>query len=252
MALENVVAMLTANMFEDVEPTAVLAKREVRPGQEKEEEEAAAKKAAAEAEAAAKEGEAAEAAKAADAAKAVAADAAAAAKKEEGEERKEGEEEEAAKKEAEEEAKKEEEEAAAGPVRTEWLVKFGDDEEPIWVDAKYVSQEVVDDFESGLEYAQAAEVVDCRQRGTMRKYLVRWQDDYPDTWEPEEHVSPDLVAQWEQKQREGKEDGGSGSGSGGPSSPAGDLQAVGSSSGHAVGGDAAAPAPAEQLQGTAV
>ena len=45
--------------------------------------------------------------------------------------------------------------------------------QPIWVDAKYVSPEVIDDFESGLEYAQAAAVVGMRQRGTMRKYLVR-------------------------------------------------------------------------------
>lgn len=45
--------------------------------------------------------------------------------------------------------------------------------QPVWVDEKYVSQEVVEDFEAGLEYAQAEAVLDCRQRGTMRKYLVR-------------------------------------------------------------------------------
>lgn len=45
--------------------------------------------------------------------------------------------------------------------------------QPIWVDAKYVSQEVAEDYESGLEYAQAEAVVGMRQRGTMRKYLVR-------------------------------------------------------------------------------
>ena len=28
----------------------------------------------------------------------------------------------------------------------------------------------------------------------------RWGDDYPDTWEPEEHVSPDLIALWERQQ----------------------------------------------------
>ena len=37
-----------------------------------------------------------------------------------------------------------------------------------------MSPEVAEDFESGLEYAQAAAVLDMRQRGTMRKYLVRW------------------------------------------------------------------------------
>lgn len=45
--------------------------------------------------------------------------------------------------------------------------------QPVWVDEKYVSQEVVEDFEAGLEYAQAEAVLGCRQQGTMRKYLVR-------------------------------------------------------------------------------
>jgi hypothetical protein len=43
----------------------------------------------------------------------------------------------------------------------------------VWVDARYVSSEVVDDFEQGLEYADAECVLEMRQRGTMRKYLVR-------------------------------------------------------------------------------
>ena len=45
--------------------------------------------------------------------------------------------------------------------------------QPVWVDAKYVSPEVVADYEGGLEYARAAAVLDVRQRGTMLKYLVR-------------------------------------------------------------------------------
>lgn len=45
--------------------------------------------------------------------------------------------------------------------------------QPVWVDEKYVSREVVEDFEGGLEYATAEAVVGMRQRGTMRKYLVR-------------------------------------------------------------------------------
>jgi hypothetical protein len=36
-----------------------------------------------------------------------------------------------------------------------------------------VSPEVVEDFESGLEYAQAEAVVGMRQKGTMRVYLVK-------------------------------------------------------------------------------
>ena len=30
--------------------------------------------------------------------------------------------------------------------------------------------------------------------------ICRWLDGYPDSWEPEEHVSPDLVALFEQQQ----------------------------------------------------
>ncbi|KAL4422282.1 hypothetical protein ABPG75_008479 [Micractinium tetrahymenae] len=214
MALENVVQMLTANMFEDVEPAAVLERRVVYPEAEKKEGE--------ETEGQQKEGE----------------------KKEEGEEKKaEG-----------EEQKEEGEEAAvaAGPARTEWLIKFPDEDEPVWVEERYVSREVVEDYEAGLEYAQAEAVLDCRQRGTMRNYLVRWQDGYPDTWEPEEHVSPDLIALYERQKglfdassdADGSDTGGSDSSSSGG----------GSNGGHASGAGvvaAAAAAPATQLQGTA-
>lgn len=32
--------------------------------------------------------------------------------------------------------------------------------------------------------------------------FCRWQDDYPDSWEAEESISPDIVAIWEQKQKQ--------------------------------------------------
>lgn len=32
--------------------------------------------------------------------------------------------------------------------------------------------------------------------------IVRWQDDYPDSWEAEEGVSPDIIALWEQQQQQ--------------------------------------------------
>ncbi|PRW45505.1 signal recognition particle 43 kDa chloroplastic [Chlorella sorokiniana] len=154
MALENVIQMLTANMFEDVDPAAVLEKR---------------------------------------------------VNEESG--------------------------------HTEWLVKFDDEEEPVWVDAKYVSQEVVEDYESGLEYAQAEAVVGMRQQGTMRKYLIKWSDDYPETWEPEEHVSPDLIRQWEEQHQ----------GLGGSSSN-GSNGSQGSAAAASANG---AAAPSMQLQGSA-
>ena len=80
----------------------------------------------------------------------------------------------------------------------EFLVQFPDEEEPAWVAAKYVSEEVAADFDAGLEYCEAESVVDVRNRGDSRTYLVRWGDGYPDSWEPEEHVSPDLVRLFEE------------------------------------------------------
>lgn len=34
----------------------------------------------------------------------------------------------------------------------------------------------------------------------MMVWARRWQDDYPDSWEPEESVSSDIIALWEQQQ----------------------------------------------------
>jgi signal recognition particle protein len=62
----------------------------------------------------------------------------------------------------------------------------------LWVPEKYVSEEVAQDWEDGLEYAEADRVIDVRNKGDSRSYLVRWCDG-KETWEPEEHVSGDLV-----------------------------------------------------------
>lgn len=76
---------------------------------------------------------------------------------------------------------------------TEYLVKFSDEQDPVWIAEKYMSEEVISDFREGLEYSQAGEIVDVRNKGDSRAYLVRWMDGYPDSWEPEEHVSQDLI-----------------------------------------------------------
>lgn len=64
------------------------------------------------------------------------------------------------------------------------------------------------DFDSGLEYAEAQCLVDVRNRGDSRTYLVRWGDGYPDSWEPEEHVSPDLIRLFEEERAQGNGTGG--------------------------------------------
>ena len=80
----------------------------------------------------------------------------------------------------------------------EYLVKFPDEEEPIWVPEKYVSEDVISDYLEGLEYAIAKEIIDVRNKGDSRSYLIRWEDG-TETWEPEEHVSnpQDLVYMFE-------------------------------------------------------
>lgn len=79
----------------------------------------------------------------------------------------------------------------------EYLVKFETDEDPQWVAEKYMSEEVVDDYREGLEYASGERIIDVRNKGDSRAYLVRWMDGHPDTWEPEEHVSSDLIYMFE-------------------------------------------------------
>ncbi|GLC39901.1 Signal recognition particle 43 kDa protein, chloroplastic [Pleodorina starrii] len=77
----------------------------------------------------------------------------------------------------------------------EFLVSFpaedGRDDE--WVSERNVGAEVLEDFLAGLEYGQAAEVLDVVQVRTERRFKVRWADGYPTSWEPEEHVPPQLI-----------------------------------------------------------
>jgi signal recognition particle protein len=83
----------------------------------------------------------------------------------------------------------------------EFLIKFSDEEEPVWMPDKYVSEEVIQDYESGLEYAEAESIIDVRNRGDSRTYLVRWGDGYPDSWEDEENVSLDLIKIFEESRK---------------------------------------------------
>jgi signal recognition particle protein len=83
----------------------------------------------------------------------------------------------------------------------EFLIKFPGEEEPLWTHEKYVSAEVIEDYESGLEYAEAESIVDVRNRGDSRTYLVRWGDGYPDSWEDEENVSLDLIKIFEESKK---------------------------------------------------
>ena len=56
-----------------------------------------------------------------------------------------------------------------------------------------------EDFEAGLEYAQAVEILDSREvEGNCgREYLVRWTDGAADSWEDEDNIVASLVQAYE-------------------------------------------------------
>lgn len=84
----------------------------------------------------------------------------------------------------------------------EYLVKWKDGEDNEWVKAALIAEDLVADFEAGLEYAVAEAVVGKRvgDDGTM-EYLVKWTDIEDATWEPEGNVDSDLIAEFETGQK---------------------------------------------------
>lgn len=89
----------------------------------------------------------------------------------------------------------------------EYLVEWRDGGEREWVKAAWVAEDLVSDFEAGLEYAVAEAVLDKRQAATATaeggdswEYLVKWVDIEEATWEPAENVDTELVQKFEQQQ----------------------------------------------------
>ena len=125
----------------------------------------------------------------------------------------------------------------------EFLVEWPEaDVEPTWVPLKHMAEDVVEDFDKGLEYATAERILDKREvvveaakDNSIRKmmerrdermraeregdqeaaamadqeeeeveekvieYLVEWSDGYEASWEPEDHVTEDLVRVFEEE-----------------------------------------------------
>lgn len=83
----------------------------------------------------------------------------------------------------------------------EYLVRWKDGEVNEWVKARYVAEDLVRDYEAGLEYAVAEGVVGKRLGDDGKnEYLVKWTDIDEATWEPEENVDPDLIKEFEEAQ----------------------------------------------------
>jgi signal recognition particle protein len=63
------------------------------------------------------------------------------------------------------------EDPEAGPGPTEYLVLWSDGSEETWEPERNVADDVIADFEAGLEYASAKRVLE-RRRGAVNEYLV--------------------------------------------------------------------------------
>lgn len=83
--------------------------------------------------------------------------------------------------------------------QVEYLVKWKDGADNEWVKAGLIGEDLVRNFEEGLEYAVAECLVGRREGdGGRREYLVKWTDKEEATWEPEENVDPDLIKDFEE------------------------------------------------------
>ncbi|XP_074571772.1 putative signal recognition particle 43 kDa protein, chloroplastic [Curcuma longa] len=102
--------------------------------------------------------------------------------------------------------------------RREYLVEWREGGEREWVRAAWVAEDLVADYEAGLEYGVAEAVVGRRKatEGEGWEYLVKWVDMEEETWEPEENVNRDLIEEFDRKQEKAAaevsdEDGGAAS-----------------------------------------
>ncbi|KAM0835972.1 hypothetical protein ACQ4PT_062589 [Festuca glaucescens] len=85
----------------------------------------------------------------------------------------------------------------------EYLVEWRDGGDREWVKAPWVAEDLVKDFEDGLEYGVVEAIVDRRPAADGEwEYLVKWVDIEEATWEPAENVDADLVQEFDRQQSE--------------------------------------------------
>ncbi|KAF1896759.1 hypothetical protein Lal_00034459 [Lupinus albus] len=66
------------------------------------------------------------------------------------------------------------------------------------VRARFVAEELVRDYEAGLEYAVAEAVVDSRSGDDGKlEFLIKWADLDEPTWEPEDNVDDELIKEFQ-------------------------------------------------------
>ena len=91
----------------------------------------------------------------------------------------------------------------AGTV-TEYLVRWSDGSEDSWEPAENVGEDLIRDFEEGMEYGEVEAVLGKRRSAEASEggpggveYLVKWADAEEPSWEPEENLDEEVVAEYE-------------------------------------------------------
>ena len=98
-------------------------------------------------------------------------------------------------------------EAAQG---VEYLVHWGDGAADTWEPERNVADDVIADFEAGLEYASAVAIASQRRLGGTTEYLVTWADGAEPSWQEEEQIDEGVMRAWLDVRGEagGKQQGG--------------------------------------------
>lgn len=72
---------------------------------------------------------------------------------------------------------------------------------PLFASCLGMLVQVVQDFEAGLEYAEAVLLKDSRRKGDSKEYLVQWSDGAADSWEGEDNITRALVSAFERERK---------------------------------------------------
>ena len=84
-------------------------------------------------------------------------------------------------------------EAAPG---VEYLVHWGDGSPDTWEPERNIADDVIADFEAGLEYASAVAISAQRRAGGCTEYLVTWADGAEQSWQEEEQIDEGVMRAW--------------------------------------------------------
>ena len=87
----------------------------------------------------------------------------------------------------------------------EFLIHWGDGSEDTWEPERNVADDVIADFEAGLQFAVAREVLAQRRSGAANEYLVAWEDGAEPSWQEEAQLSDILMLAWLDKAKAARE-----------------------------------------------